>query len=390
MDHIYTLIEEVVLEEDLIYGVLSNVRSGIEKTFKKLTIKPVLIKKEKKIQLEYTYEQKVKHENLSYTEAVDIVFGLLRTYFKQGMLYTVDADYQILISKKNKAKIIKQPPSRNTFDLAHNRKKNYIIEENKPCPFLQALGVMNPQGKVIAKMYDKFKQINRYLEIISDCVPHLNSEKKINIIDFGCGKAYLTFAMYYYLVEIQKLDVNIIGLDLKTEVISNCQALAKQLNYKDLTFIEGDIKSFKDLDAVDMVVSLHACDIATDESLAKAVEWGADVILAVPCCQHELFKKIHNTSMATLEKHGLIKERLSALITDGLRANVLEIMGYHTQVLEFIDMSHTPKNILIRAYKTDKSNQEAIKEYLTFRDFWHIEPYIEQAMGPTFRKRIGG
>lgn len=388
MDHIYTLVEAVISEEDLIYGVLSNVRSGVEKSFKKLTIKPVLIKKEKKIQLEYTYDQKVKHENLTYTEAIDIIFGLLRTYFKQGMLYTVDADYQILISKKNKAKVIKQPPSRNTFDLAHNRKKNYIIEENKPCNFLHALGVMNAQGKVLSKMYDKFKQINRYLEIISDCVPHLKTDRKINIIDFGCGKAYLTFAMYYYFVEIQKLDVNIIGLDLKTEVISNCQNLAKTLHYDHLTFIEGDIKSYKDLEAVDMVVSLHACDTATDESLAKAVEWGADVILAVPCCQHELFKKIHNPTMASLEKHGLIKERLSALITDGLRANALEIMGYHTQVLEFIDMSHTPKNILIRAYKTNKPNAGAVKEYLSFRDFWHIDPYIEQAMGPTFRKRI--
>lgn len=151
MDHIYTLVEAVISEEDLIYGVLSNVRSGVEKSFKKLTIKPVLIKKEKKIQLEYTYDQKVKHENLTYTEAIDIIFGLLRTYFKQGMLYTVDADYQILISKKNKAKVIKQPPSRNTFDLAHNRKKNYIIEENKPCNFLHALGVMNAKGKFYRK-----------------------------------------------------------------------------------------------------------------------------------------------------------------------------------------------------------------------------------------------
>lgn len=388
MEQIYDLIEDVLEKEDLIYGVFSNVRSGVEKSFKKLTVKPVIIKKQKKIQLEYTYDTQVKHENLTHSEGIDIIYSLLSTYFKQGMLYTLDADYQILISKKGKAKLLKKAPSRNTFDMSHNRKKNYIIEENKPCSFLHALGVMSEDGKVLSKMYDKFRQINRYLEMISDCVPHLETERTVNIVDFGCGKAYLTFAMYYYLVEIEKLDVNIIGLDLKTDVINNCQALAKRLNYNGLNFVEGDIKNYNGLETVDMVVSLHACDTATDESLAKALAWQADVILAVPCCQHELFKKIQNPAMKSMSKHGLIKERLSSLITDSVRANVLEIMGYHTQILEFIDMEHTPKNILIRAYKTDKMNMEAKKEYLTFKEFWHIEPYIEQAIGEPFKKRI--
>lgn len=388
MEQIYELIEKVLEQEDLIYGVFSNVRPGVEKTFKKLSVKPVVLKKEKKIQFEYTYEKQVKHENLDFIQAVDIIYSLLSTYFKQGMLYTLDADFQILISKKGNAKVLKKPPSRNTFDMSHNRKKNYIIEENVPCPFLHALGVMNEEGKVLSKMYDKFRQINRYLEMISDCVPHLKTDRKVNIVDFGCGKAYLTFAMYYYFVKIEKLDVNIIGLDLKKDVIENCQNLAHRLNYKGLTFIEGDIKNFNGLSSVDMVVSLHACDIATDESLAKALAWDADVILAVPCCQHELFKQVQNPKMKTMLKHGLIKERLSSLITDSLRANVLEIMGYHTQILEFIDMTHTPKNILIRAYKTDKVNKDAKKEYLTFKEVWHIDPYIEQAIGEPFKKRI--
>jgi len=388
MDKVFETLEDVIQNEKLIYAVFSNVRKGVEKEFIKLKIKPVLVKNERVLQFEYEYDQKVFHENLNNTEAIDIAFGLIKTYFKQAMIYTIDADYQVLVSKKGVAKVLAKAPSRNTFDLSHNRKKNYIIEENKPCNFLHALGVMDEHGKVFHKKYDKFRQINRYLEMIADCVPHLQTNRKIQVVDFGCGKAYLTFAMYYYLVELKQLDVDIIGLDLKTDVIETCSQLAKSLNYKDLHFVQGDIKNFTGLKQVDMVVSLHACDTATDESLAKAVSWDADVILAVPCCQHELFKKIHNPMMETMEKHGLIKERLSSLITDSIRANALEIMGYNTQMLEFIDMEHTPKNILIRAYKTGEMNENSLKEYKEFTKFWHVKPYIEQALGETFRSRI--
>lgn len=389
MEKVFKILDEVINSEKLIYAVFSNVRKGVEKEFVKLKIKPVLLKNQRVLQFEYEYDQKVFHENLSNVEAIDIAFGLIKTYFKQAMIYTIDADYQVLVSKKGAAKVLEKAPSRNTFDLSHNRKKNYIIEENKPCSFLHALGVMDEQGKVFNKKYDKFRQINRYLEMIADCVPHLKTDRKIQVVDFGCGKAYLTFAMYYYFVEIKNLDVDIIGLDLKTDVIETCSQLAKKLKYDALHFVQGDIKNFQGLKKVDMVVSLHACDTATDESLSKAVSWDADVILAVPCCQHELFKKIHNPVMETMEKHGLIKERMSSLITDSIRANALEIMGYGTQMLEFIDMEHTPKNILIRAYKNGEMNEDALKEYKEFTKFWHIKPYIEQALGAEFRRRIG-
>jgi SAM-dependent methyltransferase len=388
MENILKLLEKIIEEESLIYAVFSNVRKGVDKEYKKLKIKPVIIKHEKKFQFEYEYDKKVKHENLSEVEAIEVAYGLIKTYFKQAMIYALDADYQVLVSKKGLPKVLKKAPSRNTFDLSHNRKKNYILEENKPCHFLHELGVMNEKGLVHHKMYDKFRQINRYLEMVSDCVPHLNVDEKIQIVDFGCGKAYLTFALYHYLVEVKKLDIDIIGLDLKTDVIEHCNQISKKLGYEHLHFVQGDIKNFSGLKKVNMVVSLHACDTATDESLAKAIEWDTDVILAVPCCQHELFKKIHNPSMASMEKHGLIKERLSSLITDSIRANVLEIMGYNTQVLEFIDMEHTPKNILIRGYKTGKANPKAVKEYNEFKKFWHIEPYIEQAIGEKLLEKI--
>lgn len=388
MEQIQKVINDVIHEEKLIYGVFSNVRKGIEKSFTKVTVKPVLIKQDRLIQFTYQYEKKVVHENLDEAEAIEKSMHLIEAYFRQGMIYAYDGDYQILVSKSNKAKLLKKQPSRNTIDFSHNRKKSYIINEGEFNEFFFALGIMDARGQVVKKKYDKFRQINRYLEIVSDCIPHFNGKKHINIVDFGCGKAYLTFALYHYLVDIMKFDVNIIGLDLKEDVIEHCNELATSLNYENLNFIHGDIKSFDTLESIDMVVSLHACDIATDESLGKAVKWGAEIILAVPCCQHEFFKKIHNPVMENMERHGLIKERLSSLVTDSLRANVLELMGYQTQVLEFIDMEHTPKNILIRAFKKDFDKTDAVKRYKDFKQFWGLKPYIEEVMGEELMKLI--
>lgn len=387
MDNLKELLEDTVIGEKLIYGVISNLRSKNAIEYTKVTLKPVLIKNQKHIQFTYEYSNKVLHKNLSFEEGIDETTELLNSYFKQCVLFTTEADYQILISKKGKVTILKKKPTRSNVDLSHNRKKIYIIEENRPCDFLIRLGVMNENGKVFSKKYDKFRQINRFLEMVSDTVSKIKTEDTLNIIDFGCGKSYLTFALYYYLVNIEKMKVNIVGLDLKEDVIKFCNEVASDLRYDGLKFVHGDIRNFEEFDRVDMMVTLHACDTATDAALAKAVNWDAKVILSVPCCQHELFNKIHNAVMEPMEKHGIIKERLSALITDSLRANVLEILGYSTQMLEFIDMEHTPKNILIRAIKTDKINEEAIDQYKKFIEFWNIEkPYIESAMGEKLKK----
>ncbi|RKD33469.1 class I SAM-dependent methyltransferase [Thermohalobacter berrensis] len=389
MEDINKLLNEVINEEKLIYGVMSKLKSKKDSTYKKVTIKPVLIKDEVKIQFTYHYEKKVIHENLSFEDTIDKTNSLLGDYFRQGVLFTKDADYQILISKKGKVKILKKKPTRKKVNLEHNRKKNYIIPENEPCPFLIRLGVMNEKGRVYSKKYKKFRQINRFLEIVSDTISSLDKRNKLNIIDFGCGKSYLTFALYYYLVDILGFEVNIVGLDLKKDVIDFCNNVASDLNYNNLKFIHGNIKDFNDFDKVDMVVSLHACDTATDDALKKAVNWNAKVILAVPCCQHELFNKIHNPTMNPMEKHGIIKERLSTLITDSLRANILEILGYSVQMLEFIDMEHTPKNILIRAIKTGNEDSKVIDEYLKFKKFWNLkEPYIEKVMGKKLKEKL--
>ena len=225
--------------------------------------------------------------------------------------------------------------------------------------FLIDLGVQTKEGKIVKAKYDKFKQINRFLEFIQDILPALPKDRKLTMIDFGCGKSYLTFAMYYYLKVLNHYDIRVIGLDLKEDVICHCNGLSKKYGYDDLTFLLGDISTYEGVDAVDMVVTLHACDTATDYALYKAIKWNAKVILSVPCCQHEVNSQIQCDDLKSVLKYGLLKERISALLTDGMRANILEENGYDTQILEFIDMEHTPKNILIRGVKKEKRMESA-------------------------------
>ena len=264
--------------------------------------------------------------------------------------------------------------------MAHNRVKQYILKEGIPVPFLVDLGVMTSKGKIITQKYDKFRQINRFLEFIEDILPRLPKDREVTILDFGCGKSYLTFAMYYYLKELKGYDVNIIGLDLKTDVIEKCNRLATDYGYKKLHFLQGDIADYEGVSSVDMVVTLHACDTATDYALAKAVEWGAQVILSVPCCQHELNRQIENEMLAPFLKYGILKERMAALLTDGIRANLLESKGYETQILEFIDMEHTPKNLLIRAVKTGKTKD--MKEIRASMEALCVRATLERLLYP--------
>jgi len=389
MQNIRELVENVINDESIIYTVFSGIRNKAEKTFNKVTIKKVTIQNEVKHQFEYFYDKNVEHKNLNNDETKTEMSKLLETYFKQALINTIDHDYHILINKKGVAKINKKAPTRKFEEASHNRKKKYILNEGELTPFLIELGIMTEQGKIVNSKYDKYKQINRYLELVSDCIPYLDKNKTIRIIDFGCGKAYLTFALYDYLVLKMGYNVEIVGLDLKENVIKFCSDLASKLNYDDLRFEQGDIKGFDQFGDVDMVISLHACNTATDEALAKAVNWGAKVILAVPCCQHEFLKKIKNDKMIPMMKFGIIKEKLASLLTDSVRANVLEIMGYRTQVLEFIDMEHTPKNIMIRAFFEETENiNKVVNQYKEFKNEWNISPYIEEAFGKSLRDKL--
>ena len=389
MQNIIELVEKVIDEETIIYAIFSGVKNKAEKTFNKVTIKKVIIQNEEKHQFEYFYDKNVEHKNLNNDETKAEICHLIETYFKQAVINTVSFDYHILVNKRGEAKINKKAATRKFEEISHNRKKKYILNEGELSAFLIELGIMTAQGKIVNAKYDKFKQINRYLELVSDCIPYLDKNKTIRIIDFGCGKAYLTFALYDYLVLKMGYNVEIVGLDLKENVIEFCSRLAKKLKYDDLRFEQGDIKGFDQFDDVDMVISLHACNTATDEALAKAVNWGAKVILAVPCCQHEFLKKIKNEKMIPMMKYGIIKEKLASLLTDSVRANVLEIMGYRTQVLEFIDMEHTPKNIMIRAFLEESANiDKVVNQYKEFKNEWQIEPYIEKAFGNGLINRL--
>lgn len=321
------------------------------------------------------------HENLT-SEAAGERAALYMEDFRQMQIETVKEDITILVSKKGKVTVQrkKKKEAAQKADLSHDRKKRYILEEGIPVPFLRDLGVMTEDGKVIRSKTDKFRQINRFLEFIEDILPQLDRGRELTILDFGCGKSYLTFAMYYYLHELKKYDIRIIGLDLKKDVIRHCSSLAEKYGYEKLAFLEGDIADYDGVDQVDMVVTLHACDTATDFALAKAIGWNAKVILSVPCCQHELNGQMKNEILAPVMDYGLLKERFAALATDGLRAKYLEREGYETQVLEFIDMEHTPKNILLRAVKTGRRNEKAAAEIERFEGFLSVQPMLGELL----------
>ena len=345
------------LNETLIRVILSNPSSkdGVIK----ICARPMLKNKSLLFQIEEYTKTQVFHKNLTAGDASSYLTGKLSSdtssqtaSFKNALVETKSFTANVLVSKKGTITIKKKmnaSPKQTKISLSHNRKKKYILEEGIPVPFLIDLGVMTQNGNIINAHYDKFRQINRFLEYIEDILPSLPTGRELRILDFGCGKSYLTFAIYYYLKVLKGYPVRITGLDLKEDVIRHCNELAVKYGYDKLEFLCGDIAYYDGCSQVDMVVTLHACDTATDYALAKAVGWGAKVILSVPCCQHELNKQMKNDLLSPVLHYGILKERMAALITDGLRAQILEANGYRTQILEFIDMAHTPKNLLIRA-----------------------------------------
>ena len=345
------------LNETLIRVILSNPSSkdGVIK----ICARPMLKNKSLLFQIEEYTKTQVFHKNLTSGDAGSYLTGKLSSdtssqtaSFKNALVETKSFTANVLVSKKGTITIKKKvnaSAKQPKISLSHNRKKKYILEEGIPVPFLIDLGVMTQNGNIVNAHYDKFRQINRFLEYIEDILPSLPTGRELRILDFGCGKSYLTFAIYYYLKVLKGYPVRITGLDLKEDVIRHCNELAVKYGYDKLEFLCGDIAYYDGCSQVDMVVTLHACDTATDYALAKAVGWGAKVILSVPCCQHELNKQMKNDLLSPVLHYGILKERMAALMTDGLRAQILEANGYRTQILEFIDMAHTPKNLLIRA-----------------------------------------
>lgn len=355
----------------------------------KLRIRPVLRKEELIYQAERFVGTRAYHQNLCPDALVELLVDAMTADFRQLELETERHRVTVLVSRKGKTTVKERPkaPQEQDIDFSHDKQKQYILPQDKPVPFLVELGVQTADGKVVRAKYDKFRQINRYLEFVRDILPCLSREegRPLKIIDFGCGKSYLTFALYYYLKVVNDFDICVTGLDLKKDVIESCQALADKLGYDGLTFQVGDIGSYEnETSYVDMVVTLHACDTATDYALARAVKWDARVILSVPCCQHELNRQISCEALAPVLRYGLIRERMAALMTDAVRADLLEEYGYDTQILEFIDMEHTPKNILIRAVKKNHMKYHAgtktHEELIRLEELLHISPTLQKLL----------
>lgn len=354
---------EELINEELILAVLSGCRK--KDAPDRVRIRPVELKGEILYQASASLGTKMFHRNYGREELLAYIRESLDGTYSQLQVQGQKADGSILVSRKGRQTVRKKlhEKKENTRILSHNRVKRYILPQGTPVPFLVDLGVMTGEGRVHEAAYDKYRQINRFLEFIEDILPKLPKDRELTIVDFGCGKSYLTFAMYYFLRELRGYQVKIVGLDLKADVIEHCGRLAEKYGYDGLQFLQGDIAGYEGLDRVDMVVTLHACDTATDFALAKAVQWNAQVILSVPCCQHELNRKIKNDLLSPVLKYGILKERMSALLTDGIRAELLESKGYSVQILEFIDMEHTPKNLLIRAVRTGKQQSvDALKK----------------------------
>lgn len=372
MKDIEKLLEEI-LNAELEKLVFSAARNK-SVPYKRITIRPVMLHGELAFQIELAEDKKALHENVDKDRAIELSLEYVRDYFKQINGITLRENVQVLAAKPDKPRIIRKNADKAAASksiagiddyrkidarkvLSHNRTKNYIIPDGIPCDFLIELGVMDHSGKVFQKSYAKFRQINRYLEIVADSLKNMTEipgkeadgdSRPFRVIDFGCGKAYLTFALYWYLRSQCGMNVEIIGLDLKADVIEFCSDVAKKLGYDQLTFMHGDIADFES-EGADMVVTLHACDTATDYALANAVRWGSKIILSVPCCQHELFKQINNPLMKPMLKHGILNERFTEILTDGLRGLRLEARGYEVDMIEFTSLEHTARNIMIKA-----------------------------------------
>lgn len=377
MEELKIKIKEIT-NEKLLKVVISN-KLNKDVKYNKINIELKEKNNKEYYQIEKYTDKQVFHENIELEMIETKLFEMTFESYKQVAAWSENTNYDLKISKKGKVFLGKKKNSNeNLVNKSHNREKNYILKEGMLIQPLIDLGVFTKEGKVVKSKYDKYKQINRFIEIIDDEIKK-NDYKELTILDFGCGKSYLTFVLYYYFVEIKKINVKMIGLDLKADVIKKCNDIAQKYNYQNLKFELGDINGYKYTDNVDMVITLHACDTATDYALYNAVKWNTKMIFSVPCCQHEFNEQINSDEFSILTKYGIIKERVSALMTDAVRGNLLEALGYRTQILEFIDIAHSPKNILIRASKgsiSQEKKEKAMKEVDNIIKEFNLNPTL--------------
>lgn len=380
-----TRLRDAFDSEQLILIVLSRPLQKNPESPRKITIRPVKLKEQLQYQITSRINNQDHHANHTREETIQKLESFFPQVYGDCHLYTSEYDLTVRWQKNGSLKTKETPPSKQPKSTEHNRTKQYLIPDGTPCKFLEEIGVMTPKGKVKASKFNKFRQINRFLELVNDVLPALPKTGPLNIVDFGCGKSYLTFALHHLLTEIHQHELSLTGLDRRNDVISDCSRIAEKLNCSGLSFQCGNIEAYEQNQSPDMVVSLHACDTATDDVLAQAIHWRAKIILSVPCCQHELANLLPDDHLSALTGHGILKERYASLVTDALRAKLLEAHGYKVQVVEFIAMEHTAKNLLIRAIKQEVSEEELSKKQEEFRKFkeelgLNAEVYLEQAV----------
>ena len=373
------LVCELVKDELLTGATLSRPARSDPSRPSRITVVPVTVAGVLRYRFTVHHATRTTDENLGPDAAARRLVELLESDFRQGLLQARDADWQVLTGR-GKVKILRRGPTRPDAPLSHDRPKRYLLPEGTPVPFLVELGVMTPEGKVRKPRYDKFRQVNRFLELVDDILPSLPSGR-LRVVDFGSGKSYLTFALHHLLANVHGLEVEIVGLDLKADVVTDCEQLARSVGAKGLRFEVGDIAGYEALAGTDLVVSLHACDTATDDVLDRAVRAGVPVILAVPCCQHELMPQLENTSLRPLLRHGTLRERFASEVTDAARAQLLGAVGYDVQVVEFIELEHTPKNVLLRAIlRPGRDRAKAFAEYRAFAAELGIDPALARLL----------
>ena len=357
-------------------GPDSESGSGSTELVEKVVVRPVDLKSGRNFQFTFCEARRETHRNLTSDDAVKQIETLITSQFRRGHLFSTEFDFTVKVKASGKVRAHEFPPSKQkAAPTDHNRKKQYLIPDGTPCAFLQEIGVMTVDGNVRKQKFDKFRQINRYLEFVEDVYESFPKTGPIRVVDFGCGKSYLTFALHHLLNRIHGRKVDIVGLDLKADVVEHCNEIASRLGCDGLRFESGDMAGYSPLESVDLSVSLHACDTATDVALARAIEWNAKVIFAVPCCHHEVASKLNTEFLSPIMRRGILKERFAELLTDSLRADLLEGCGYRTQVLEFISLEHTPKNILIRAIRDSAASSPAIpKSVKAVRSTFGLKP----------------
>ena len=379
MSDLAELIDDVIARDALTGATLSKPRRSDPSRYAKVTVDPVVVRGALRFRWRYHYATRTTDEHLAPEETARRLVHLVGGEFRQAHFRTTEADFQVLAGPSGTT-VLRRPPTRPEASLDHDRRKQHVLEDGVAVPFLVELGVQTPAGKVKAQRRDKFRQVNRFLELVEDVLPALPAGR-LRVVDFGSGKSYLTFALHHLLTVAHGRDVDLVGLDLKDDVVATCNALAEKLGSEGLRFEVGDIAGYGGVDGADLVVSLHACDTATDAAIERAVRWNAPVILAGPCCQHELLAQVQSASLAPLIDRGLLRARFASDVTDAARAQLLEAVGYDVQLVEFVETEHTPKNVLIRATRRPARDRvKAYAEYRRFADALGIDPALERLL----------